>query len=59
MEGEPFIGIAGKKLSIALENAGITRDDVYITNIVKCRPQKIEFQQQMKGTLVKIILKKK
>jgi DNA polymerase len=40
MKGEPFIGIAGKKLSIALENAGITRDDVYITNIVKCRPPK-------------------
>ena len=40
MKGEPFIGIAGKKLSIALENAGITRDEVYITNIVKCRPPK-------------------
>ena len=40
MKGEPFIGIAGKKLSIALKNAGITRDDVYITNIVKCRPPK-------------------
>ena len=40
MKGEPFIGIAGKKLSMALENAGITRDDVYITNIVKCRPPK-------------------
>ena len=40
MKGEPFIGVAGKKLSIALENAGITRDDVYITNIVKCRPPK-------------------
>ena len=40
MKGEPFIGIAGKKLSIALENAGIARDDVYITNIVKCRPPK-------------------
>ena len=39
-KGEPFIGIAGKKLSIALENAGITRDQVYITNIVKCRPPK-------------------
>ncbi len=36
--GEPFIGVAGKKLSIALEEAGISRDDVYITNIVKCRP---------------------
>ena len=38
--GEPFIGIAGKKLSIALEEAGIARDEVYITNIVKCRPPK-------------------
>ena len=39
-KGEPFIGIAGKKLSIALEKAGVSRDDVYITNIVKCRPPK-------------------
>ena len=37
---EPFIGIAGKKLSIALEGAGISREEVYITNIVKCRPPK-------------------
>ncbi len=36
--GEPFIGVAGKKLSIALDEAGISREDVYITNIVKCRP---------------------
>jgi DNA polymerase len=37
-KGEPFIGIAGKKLSSALENAGVSKDDIYITNIVKCRP---------------------
>jgi DNA polymerase len=37
-KGEPFIGVAGKKLSIALDEAGISRDDIYITNIVKCRP---------------------
>ena len=36
--GEPFVGVAGKKLSIALEEAGISRDEVYITNVVKCRP---------------------
>ena len=36
--GEPFIGVAGKKLSVALEEAGVSRDEVYITNIVKCRP---------------------
>ena len=38
--GEPFIGAAGKKLSDALEHAGISREAVYITNIVKCRPPK-------------------
>ncbi|HET6516657.1 MAG TPA: uracil-DNA glycosylase [Nitrosopumilaceae archaeon] len=37
-KGEPFVGAAGKKLSIALEYAGLSRDEVYITNVVKCRP---------------------
>ena len=37
-KGEPFVGVAGKRLSMALENAGITRDSIYITNVVKCRP---------------------
>lgn len=36
--GEPFVGYAGKKLALALENAGISRDSIYITNVVKCRP---------------------
>ncbi|MFB5609936.1 MAG: uracil-DNA glycosylase [Nitrosarchaeum sp.] len=36
--GEPFVGIAGQRLTLALENAGITRESIYITNIVKCRP---------------------
>ena len=40
VHGEPFIGVAGKKLSAALEKIGITREEVYITNIVKCRPPK-------------------
>jgi len=38
MAGEPFVGAAGKKLSDALEYAGISRESVYITNVVKCRP---------------------
>ena len=38
LNGEPFIGSAGKILDNALRNAGLTRDTVYITNIVKCRP---------------------
>lgn len=36
--GLPFVGNAGKVLDQALENAGIQRKDVYITNVVKCRP---------------------
>lgn len=38
--GEPFVGVAGKKLSVALDEAGISRESVYITNVVKCRPPK-------------------
>ena len=37
-KGEPFVGSAGKKLLDALAKNGITRDSVYITNVVKCRP---------------------
>jgi len=36
--GRPFIGAAGKFLNRLLEQAGIAREDVFITNIVKCRP---------------------
>ena len=36
--GEPFVGVAGRILEEALDNAGVSRDDVYITNVVKCRP---------------------
>jgi len=38
MRGEPFVGRAGKILTEALENAGVDRSDVFITNLVKCRP---------------------
>lgn len=36
--GRPFVGAAGKILDKLLEGAGIPREDVYITNIVKDRP---------------------
>lgn len=39
-KGEPFVGVAGKKLTVALDEAGISRESVYITNVVKCRPPK-------------------
>ena len=36
--GEPFVGAAGKFLDQMLETINLKRDDIYITNIVKCRP---------------------
>jgi len=39
-QGIPFIGAAGKFLNVMLEEAGMARSDVYITNIVKYRPPK-------------------
>ena len=38
LQGKQFVGTAGQILSEALEYAGFTRDQVYITNVVKCRP---------------------
>lgn len=38
MQALPFVGSAGKLLSQFLEEIGLKRSDVYITNIVKCRP---------------------
>jgi DNA polymerase len=35
LEGRPFVGPAGRLLDRALEAAGIARDDVYVTNVVK------------------------
>lgn len=36
--GRPFVGPAGQKLDDVMESVGLRREDVYITNIVKCRP---------------------
>jgi DNA polymerase len=37
-QGEPFVGAAGKYLEELLQGIEITREEVYITNVVKCRP---------------------
>ncbi len=37
-QGRPFVGAAGNFLDQLLEQAGVTRSDVWITNVVKCRP---------------------
>lgn len=36
--GEPFVGPSGRRLDSALEDVGVDRDDLYITNLVKVRP---------------------
>jgi uracil-DNA glycosylase len=37
-QGEPFVGRAGKLLNAMLQSIGLERADVYIANILKCRP---------------------
>src|SRR5207247_4961980 len=37
-QGEPFVGKAGQLLTKIIETMGLTRDSVYIANILKCRP---------------------
>ena len=38
LQGVPFIGRAGQLLTKIIEAIGMTRDDVYIANVIKCRP---------------------
>lgn len=38
LQGEPFVGAAGKLLDGLLGEIGVQREDVYIANVLKCRP---------------------
>jgi len=38
LQGIPFVGRAGQLLTRLIEGIGLTRDEVYIANVVKCRP---------------------
>ena len=38
LSGQPFVGVSGKKLDALLEEVGLSRQDVFISNVVKCRP---------------------
>lgn len=38
LQGKPFVGAAGKFLDKMLASIGWTREDIFITNVVKCRP---------------------
>jgi DNA polymerase len=38
LQGEPFVGRAGQLLTKIIEAIGLSRADVYIANVIKCRP---------------------
>ncbi len=38
LDGRPFVGSAGRNLETFLREAGLGRDEIFITNTVKCRP---------------------
>ena len=37
-QGEPFVGASGKLLTELLQSIGLERSDIYIANVIKCRP---------------------
>jgi len=38
LQGEPFVGAAGKNLDKLLDSVGLGLEDIYVANILKCRP---------------------
>ena len=59
IHGEPFVGAAGKRLDMILEDTGINREDVYITNIVNVDLQKIGcLQKKKKNHVMSSLIKK-
>ncbi|MCL5436487.1 MAG: uracil-DNA glycosylase [Candidatus Dependentiae bacterium] len=51
IQARPFVGRSGKLLDRALELSGLSRSEVYITNIVKCRPpqNRTPFPQELRA----------
>lgn len=49
-EGEPFVGNAGRKLNEWLRAAGIDRGHIYISNLLKCRPEDNKFPEGARGS---------
>lgn len=55
-QGRPFVGRAGRLLTKILADAGINREDVYITNVVKCRPPENRVPQSDEAQACKVHL---
>ncbi len=52
VKGEPFIGRAGDKLTEFIEYIDLTREEIYITSVVRSRPYKIIEKTDKEGNLV-------
>lgn len=52
MQGLPFVGKAGQLMNKCFEGVGIKREDVYIANVVKCRPPQNRVPEKMRQMLV-------
>ncbi len=46
VKGNPFVGAAGKILNELLESVGLKREEVYICNLLKCRPITPDFKNR-------------
>lgn len=49
-QGEPFVGKAGKLMNEAFKGLGINREEVYIANVVKCRPPQNRVPEEDEAT---------
>lgn len=47
-QGRPFVGRAGKLLDQLIERIGVKRNDVFICNVLKCRPRETAILNRMK-----------
>ena len=58
-QGLPFVGKSGKFLRKVLESIGLSADDIYIANVVKCRPPNNRAPSQKEASICKEALLEK
>lgn len=56
LQGKPFVGRSGNLLNHILESIGINRHDVFISNVVKCRPPNNRKPTQQESNICKSLL---
>lgn len=56
--GKPFVGPAGRILNKILDEVGLSREDMYITGVVKCRPPKNRLPKKAEVTACVPLLEK-